>query len=104
VVYSTEQKAFTIESGVRNGRKVNDEWSRLMQYCLSFHKLCFHECLDRPGKSGNNNKKGCERPTKSTPKVVDAVEKRLFFIYLEKGIFLWNSYLRTECGKHERII
>jgi hypothetical protein len=34
VVYSTEQKAFTIESGVRNGRKVNDEWSRLMQYCF----------------------------------------------------------------------
>jgi hypothetical protein len=37
--------------------------------------LCFHKCLDHPGKSRNNIKKGCGRPTKSTPKVGDAVEE-----------------------------
>jgi hypothetical protein len=57
VVYSTEQKAFMIESYFGNGHKVNDQWSYSVQHCLQEFHLQFpqvvvdckqlQKCLDR---------------------------------------------------------
>nr|XP_015833260.1 PREDICTED: uncharacterized protein LOC107397488 [Tribolium castaneum] len=92
MVYTSEQKAFLLESYFRNGQKVNGVWKYSIQPCLEEFREAFPEVvivyeefkntLHRNvnlfrGTASTSRKEGSGRPTERTEEVIHATQEIL---------------------------